>query len=125
MIHLDTDFLIHGLVRGSAADRHLRGWLGAGEGLAMSAVAWAEFLCGHADPRVMDLVGQIVSRRVPFGEEEAALAARLFDESGRRRGSLGDCMVAASAIRARALLATASLKDFRRFVPAGLQIAGE
>jgi len=64
-----------------------------------------------------------VSERVPFGEGEAALAAQLFDGSGRRRGSLADCMIAATAIRAGATLATEDARDFRRFGGAGLTLA--
>lgn len=48
MIHLD--FLVRSLGRDSPEDRRLRAWLGAGEPLAMSAIAWAEFLCGRDAP---------------------------------------------------------------------------
>jgi predicted nucleic acid-binding protein len=125
VIHLDTSFLVPALAAGSAHDRRLRGWLAAGEPLGMSAIAWAEFLCGPVDGADVDLVGRIVPERVPFGQGEAALAARLFNESGRRRGSLADCMIAASAIRAGASLATENPKDFRRFAGAGLSLASD
>jgi predicted nucleic acid-binding protein len=47
MIHLDTSFLIiHALVRPSRADKRLRKWLRDGDGLAISSIAWEEFLCG-------------------------------------------------------------------------------
>jgi predicted nucleic acid-binding protein len=123
LIHLDTSFLVPALAAGSPQDRRLRAWLLAGEPLAVSAIAWAEFLCGPVEPADVDLVGRVVSERVPFGEGEAALAARLFNESGRRRGSLADCMVAASAIRAGASLATGNPRDFVRFAGAGLDLA--
>jgi predicted nucleic acid-binding protein len=123
LIHLDTSFLVPALAAGSPQDRRLRAWLLAGEPLAVSAIAWAEFLCGRVEPADVDLVGRVVSERVPFGEGEAALAARLFNESGRRRGSLADCMVAASAIRAGASLATGNPRDFLRFAGAGLDLA--
>lgn len=122
MIHLDTSFLIRGLVRGSAEDRALRGWLRAGEPLGMSAVAWAELLCGPLDEAQREMAEAIVSERVSFLEADAALAARLFNESGRRRGSLLDCMIAAAALRANAPLATANVSDFRRLEEGGLTL---
>ena len=45
MIQLDTCFPIRALNLGSPEDRKLRAWIGAGETLSMSTVAWAEFLC--------------------------------------------------------------------------------
>ena len=44
---------------------------------------------------------------------------------GTPQGSLADCMVAASAIRAGAMLATANARDFRRFTSAGLSLAAD
>ncbi len=123
MIHLDTSFLIHALSAGTPQDRKLRAWLAAGEPLGISAVAWTEFLCGPVEPAALDLVARIVSERFPFGEGEATLAARLFNDSGRRRGSLADCMIAATALRAGVALATENPKDFRRFAGAGLSLA--
>ncbi len=123
MIHLDTSFLVHALAAGTAQDQCLRGWLAAGEALGMSAVAWAEFLCGPVGAPVLELLDRVVSERAAFGEGEAMLAARLFNESGRRRGSLADCMIAAAAIRAGVPLATDNTKDFQRFEPAGLVLA--
>ena len=123
MIHLDTSFLVRALVRDSPGDRRLRAWLAASEAIAMSTIAWAEFLCGPVEPVFLELVVRIVPRRVALGEEEALLSARLFNETGRRRGSLADCMIAATAICAQARLATENAVDFRRFQAAGLQLA--
>jgi predicted nucleic acid-binding protein len=122
MIHLDTSFLIRALVRDSAEDRALRRWLKGGEPLGMSAVAWAELLCGPLEESHLELAIRVVSRRVAFLEEDAAVGARLFNESGRRRGSLMDCMIAASALRAGEPLATANVGDFRKFAAFGLKI---
>jgi predicted nucleic acid-binding protein len=122
MIHLDTSFLIRSLVPGSETDRRLRAWLREGEPLGMSAIAWAEFLCGPLAETQLQLVNLIVPRRAPFGEDEAILASRLFNDSGRRRGSLADCMIAATAIREEATLATRNPRDFRRFESAGLHV---
>ena len=123
MIHLDTSFLIRALVRGSSQDKRLRGWLGGGELIGMSTVAWAEFLCGPIEPQHVRLVARIIQQRVPFDEEDAALAAQLFNRSGRRRGSLADCMIAATALRREARLATENPSDFQRFEEIGLPLA--
>ena len=97
MIHLDTSFLIGALVPGSPSDRQIRGWLAAGVSLTMSAVAWAEFLCGPVSPSQVKLATRVVPDHVAFLAEDAALSARLFNTAGRRRGSLLDCMIAAAA----------------------------
>ncbi|TAK52562.1 MAG: PIN domain-containing protein [Gammaproteobacteria bacterium] len=122
MIHLDTSFLIRGLVRGSAEDRALRKWLRDGESLGMSTVAWTELLCGPLEAGRLEFAARVVSQRVPFLEEDSVTSARLFNETGRRRGSLIDCMIAASALRAREPLATANVGDFRRFAAFGLAV---
>ena len=120
MIHLDTSFLIMALLHGSGQDRKLREWLRAGEPLGMSTIAWTEFLCGPVQARDVELAASVVPQRLPFEEQDAAFAARLFNQSGRRRGSLADCMIAAAALRHKALLATLNPADFDRFEPTGL-----
>lgn len=46
MIHLDTNYLIGLLVRGSHEASEVDQWLVKGESLATSAIAWTEFLNG-------------------------------------------------------------------------------
>jgi predicted nucleic acid-binding protein len=53
------------------------------------------------------------------------LAAQLFNETGRRRGTLADCMIASVAIREQAVLATKNSADFARFRSAGLRMSEE
>lgn len=120
LIHLDTSFLIRALVRGSAEDRQLREWLRAGDALGISAVAWAEFRCGPLEAGQVELAEAVVPVRASFAEEDAVLAARLFNEAGRRRGSMVDCMIGAAAVGAEASLATANASDFARFTTSGL-----
>ena len=122
MVHLDTNFLIRALVRGTPHDKILRDWLRSGEKLGMSTIAWAEFLCGPIETRHLELATAIISERVPFLEEDSALAARLFNKSGRRRGTFADCMIAATSLRSKAPLATANPSDFSRFEEAGLTL---
>lgn len=120
---LDTSFLIRALVGGSSQDQTLRRWLRSGEPLGISTIAWTEFLCGPLEKDQIELASAIVPRRAPFGEESSRLAAGLFNDSGRRRGSLVDCMIAATAIQSDASLATANVTDFRGFSKAGLRLA--
>ena len=110
------------MVRGSTEDGTFRDWLRAGEPLGTSCIAWTEFLCGPLEQDQVELASVIVPLRVPFGEEHSSLAARLFNQSGRRRGSLVDCMIASTALLSDAALATANAGDFRRFFEAGLRL---
>ena len=123
MIHLDTNYLIGLLVRGSAAAADVDKWLAVDLPLAVSAVAWSEFLNGQVAQIEIDRVTAVSqSRVVPFGPAEAALAAELFNKTGRRRGSRFDCFIAAAAITAQAELATVNVSDFKAFVPHGLKL---
>ena len=122
MIHLDTSFLIRALAPGTAEDRKLREWMEEGETLGMSTVAWAEFLCGPLARRDVALAAEIIGRRRDFTTEHATVASRLFNESGRRRGSLIDCMIAAAALVDGAPIATANTADFSRFEDFGLKL---
>lgn len=122
MIHLDTGFLIRALVRNSSEDIKLREWLRSSTPVTMSSIAWAEFLCGPVEKNDITLADRIVPDRLSFTDEDAAAAARLFNISGRRRGTFIDCMIGAVALGGGASLATTNPGDFRRFEAAGLRI---
>ena len=122
-LHLDTSFLIRALVRGTDESARLRGWLAERRPLAVSTLVWAEFLCGPLDKESESIARRIAHRHLPLGTDEATLAARLFNESGRRRGSLADCVVAATALGAGAELATSDTQDFKRLEGMGLELA--
>lgn len=122
-IHLDTCFLIRALIPASAADRELRSWLAAGHRVSMNSIAWTEFLCGPLKPEALTLAEQIVTERIEFSERDARRASELFNATGRRRGSLIDCMIAASAFERDAPLATLNRKDFEAFQASGLRLA--
>lgn len=123
MIQLDTSFLIRALVAGSAEDRRLRSWVARATPLGMSAVAWAEFLCGPLSAEAVALAARVVGVPLAFEGDDARLAAALFNGAGRRRGSLADCMIAAVAVRHEAELATADPKGFAGFGGHGLVLA--
>jgi len=63
------------------------------------------------------------SRIVAFGQQEAVLAADLFNKAGRRRGSRFDCLIAATAIVAQAEVATVNQSDFKVLIQYGLKLA--
>jgi predicted nucleic acid-binding protein len=122
-IHLDTCFLIRALVPGTDADRRLRAWLTEGRQLRMDTIAWTEFLCGPLPPEELRLAEQIVTERVGFSEQDAQRAAEFFNATGRHRGTLADCMIAAAAVGRDAALATLNRDDFQCFEVCGLKLA--
>ena len=122
-IHLDTSFLIRALDPTYTESVQLLDWLSAHHSIAVSALAWGEFLCGPLGEGDEGVARVMVQRHVPVGVNEAAEAARLFNHAGRRRNSLPDCVIAAAAILDGAALATSNRRDFERFVDAGLELA--
>lgn len=124
MIFLDTDFLIEAVVPGSPEDVQVERWLLAGEILAVSAVAWTEFLNGPVDAVQIHRGRSLITAGIEdFTELQAVEASRLFNATGRRRRHKFDCLVAAAAITSDARLATRNTADFQFFVPYGLQLA--
>jgi len=112
MIHLDTSFLIHALMPGTREDALLRTWLAAAETIVMGAVGLGRVPLWPAQQRRLGR-GPAVYRPVPdFNRDHAVATARLFIESGRRRGSLADCMIAAAALSDAASIATTNKADF-------------
>lgn len=125
MTHLDASFLVHALCKGTRADALLRGWLRKNEPIGMSAMAWTEFCCGPLGPEDLDIARKLLSEPEPVRADDAERAATLFNDTGRRRGSLADCIIAAVALRLKAPLATDNVPDFRRFERFGLRIVAE
>ncbi len=122
IVHLDTSFLIRALIPDSAENRKLREWIASGATLVISAVAWAEFLCGPLTADELQLAARVVGPPQDFTSRHATIAARLFNTSGRRRGTMVDCMIAAVALGASSQFATANEDDFSRFTEQGLQL---
>jgi predicted nucleic acid-binding protein len=112
------------LIKGSSESGDVDTWLAAGQTLAASAIAWTEFLNGPVTPLEVSRAEAVLqSLIIPFGKKDAALAAELFNQTGRRRGSRFDCLIAATAIVAQAEVATVNQSDFKIFVPHGLTLA--
>jgi predicted nucleic acid-binding protein len=122
MICLDTNVLIFALAGGTAEERLLYDLLSRGESLNISAVVWTEFLCGPVVPNHEALARRFFPSPEPFLPQDAAVAAELFNGTGRRRGSTLDCMIASSALRLNATFATNNVADFQRFAPWGLKL---
>jgi predicted nucleic acid-binding protein len=122
MIHLDTNFLIAGLVTATPENKYIVDWLAAGESIGLSVIAWAEFLCGPVTPQQTALAAVAFPNPESLTPQDAARAADLFNATGRRRGSLADCLIAATCLRLGASIATNNQNDFQRFTPMGLII---
>ena len=122
MICLDTNYLIRGLVKGSAEEAALLAWARDGVPLIASAVVWYEFVCGPVTPSQIATMRAFLSEIVSIHERQAEEAARLFNAVGRKRSLRVDATIAASAILAGAVLATDNQTDFKPFVPCGLKL---
>jgi predicted nucleic acid-binding protein len=121
MIHLDTNLLIDVVTIGSPHAAAIHRWLGEGEALSVSAIAWSEFLNGPHTMRQKEAVEAIVEGRIlDFTAKEAEQASRLFHYTGRKRGTHADCMIAACAMTHGSPLATRNIADFEGFVPYGM-----
>ncbi len=121
MIHLDTNVLIDLVTAYPPQVAIVKSWLEEEKVLTVSAVAWSEFLNGPHTLTQKDAVRAILQGGVrPFDEDHAEQASRLFHQTGRRRGSHADCMIAAAALCSREPVATRNIRDFERFIPYGL-----
>ncbi|MDQ2668700.1 MAG: type II toxin-antitoxin system VapC family toxin [Gemmatimonadota bacterium] len=122
-IHLDSNFIAAVGIEGSLEAGMFAQWIISGSTVAVSAMAWAEFLCGPSPEQILTSITSVLGESVPVTTDDASHAARLFNATGRRRGSLADCIIAAVAIRSDAAIATNDLTHFRRFAEFGLRIA--
>ncbi len=125
MICLDTNYLILGLVRGSAEADALLRWSDQGETFCVSTIVWYEFLCGPVTDVQVQAMRSLLAEIAPFDEGVADEAARLFNRIGRRRHLRVDAMIAAVAITRSSPFATRNTDDFNPFVEFGLSLCGE
>jgi predicted nucleic acid-binding protein len=123
VIDLDTNILIDLVTVHSDQVAWAIQQLKDGETFAASAIAWSEFCNGPHTRAQKDAVRAVLRGGiVPFTEEQAEQAAKLFHLTGRRRGSHADCMIAAAALCNRRRVATRNNDDFDLFVPYGLSL---
>jgi len=89
----------------------------------VSAFAWHEFVSGPLQKEQTDFVLSFVEERIiPIDREIAELAATLYNETGRKKGSRPDCIIAATAIAQKSFLVTYNKSDFAPFFDFGLQL---
>lgn len=86
-------------------------------------MVWAEFLCAPVSEMTIEAAADVFGEPLPLTGANATLSAILFNGSGRRRGTLTDCMIAATAIDAGATLATSNTADFQGFASFGLRLS--
>lgn len=86
-------------------------------------IAWHEYMRG---PLTMEdrerALNVIESRIITLDRSCAEFAAKLYNQTGRRRGSTADCLIASVAIRHNFELVTWNHEDFERYVPMGLSL---
>ena len=121
--HLDTNFLIALSCGEDASIRRLEKWIALGTMLSVSAVVWTEFLTGPLDEEQLVRIKALIDEVIPFDEEQAVLAAELFNQAVRGKALRMDAMIAAAAIIAKAPLATDNLGDMKHFASQGLKLA--
>lgn len=114
MILLDTSILVDALSGSRRSAGALRAAIERGERLAISSIALYEWLRGPRRPEELAAQGALLPREgaLPFGAEEAALAARLYSEVPRARGREIDLAIAATAAVRGARLWTLNTADF-------------
>lgn len=122
VVHLDANFLVEVAASRPAQTREIERWLREDRAIQVSAIAWSEFLCGPLFEWELEYARAVVASVDPFTDDHAALAAELFNLTGRRSRSHVDCMIAAHAIRREAVLATLNIQDFRPFRKFGLNL---
>jgi len=120
MICLDTNFLIRALIPGTREALAIEQWLVSRETLSIPAVDWYEFLCGSTEEEERLAFALLEGGILSFTPAEAQVAASVFRSLQKPRRLRVDSMIAATAIVAKAPLATNNGDDFEPFIPHGL-----
>lgn len=114
MILLDTSVLIDSLSGPKRSAPALRAAIERGERILLPTLVLYEWLRGPRLPEELEAQEALFpsARAVPFGPDEAAETARLYDRGPRSRGREIDLAIAACAILWDAELWTLNVSDF-------------
>jgi predicted nucleic acid-binding protein len=114
VIHLDSSVLIDALTRDRRSAARFRGVIESGERLRISTLVLYEWLRGPRTAEELTLQEALFPRdsAVPFGSEEAAVAADLYRRLPRARARATDLAIAACALVHGAVLWTLNPSDF-------------
>lgn len=114
MILLDTSVLIDALSGPRRSAAALRSAIEQGERVMLSSLVLYEWLRGPRLPEELAAQEALFpgASAFGFGPEEAAIAAKLYQEVPRARGREIDLAIAASALVLEATLWTLNLADF-------------
>ena len=122
MIHLDTSVLIDALTGPKRSAPALRRAIEAGERILFSTIVLYEWARGDRLPAEVAAQEALFPREaaVPFGVDEAGIAAGLYRGVKRPRGREIDLAIAATAIAQNARLWTLNVEDFQDIPPLAL-----
>ena len=114
MIHLDTSLLVDAFTRDRRSAGRVRAAIESGQRLQVSTIVLYEWLRGPRSPGELALQETLLprARAVPFGAEEAAVAADLYRTLRRPRARATDLAIAACALAHGAALWTLNPADF-------------
>lgn len=124
MICLDTSVLVEGLGAGGSMREALRETIAGGDRMVVPCLVLYEWLRGPRLPEELRAQEALfpAAEALPFGPEEARIAAGLYRTVRRPRGREVDLAIAACALSWNAALWTLNAEDFRD-VP-GLSVRG-
>lgn len=115
MIVLDTSVLVDGLTGARRSGPAIRAVLAEGERIVLATMVVYEWLRGPRLPEELAAQEALFPLRgaIPFGPEEAAIAAGLYRAVRRPRNREIDLAIAACAIAREAALWTLNAEDYR------------
>jgi predicted nucleic acid-binding protein len=114
MIHLDTSVLVDALTGKRRSEHLLRRFIENGERIHLTALVLFEWRRGPRSPEEIEDQEALFpsDQTIPFGLDEAMVAADLYHQIKRSRGREIDIAIAACAITQKARLWTLNRADF-------------